>query len=74
MHEHKDFSKPSKPCHDGIYWIALTEYSQRSTHVPVFQLFLFFLHYFVFPKLAASSKKVNLRLIMTISTRFLSHL
>ena len=32
----KDFRKPSKPCHVGIHWIALTEYSQMSTHVPGF--------------------------------------
>ena len=25
--EHKDVCKPSKPCHVGIHWIALTEYS-----------------------------------------------
>ena len=28
------FLKPSKPCHVGIHWIGLTEYSQMSTHVP----------------------------------------
>ena len=26
-----------KPCHVGIHWIALVEYSQMSTHVPGFQ-------------------------------------
>ena len=31
------FSKPSKPCHSGIHWIALAEYSQMSTHMPGFQ-------------------------------------
>ena len=35
----KDFRKPSKPCHVGIHWTALTEYSQMSTHVPGFQSF-----------------------------------
>ena len=29
--------KPSKPCHVGIQWIALAEYSQMSTHKPGFQ-------------------------------------
>ena len=38
----KDFCKPSKPCLVGVHWIALTEYSQMSTHVPVFQSFLRF--------------------------------
>ena len=37
--EQKDLWDPSKPCHFGIYWIALTEYSQMSTHVPGFQSF-----------------------------------
>ena len=38
----KDFWKPSKPCHVGIHWIALTEYSQMSTHLPEFRSFLRF--------------------------------
>ena len=33
----KYFWKPSKPCHVGIHWIALGEYSQMSTHVSGFQ-------------------------------------
>ena len=32
----KDFRKLSKPCHVGIHWIALAEYSQMSTHTPGF--------------------------------------
>ena len=40
----KYFRKTSKPCHVGIYWIGLTEYSQISTHMPGFQSF-FFLDY-----------------------------
>ena len=28
----KDFRKPSKPCHIGIHWLALVEYSQMSTN------------------------------------------
>ena len=35
----KDFRKSSKPCHVGIHWIGLAEYSQISTHVPGFQPF-----------------------------------
>ena len=31
------FWKPSKPCNVGIRWIAFTEYSQMSTHMPFFQ-------------------------------------
>ena len=35
----KDFCKPSKPCHVGIHWKALAEYSQMSTLVPGFLSF-----------------------------------
>ena len=52
----KDFWKPSKPCHVGIHWIALTEYSQMSTHAWVSVIFLVcFLHYFVLFEWATSS-------------------
>ena len=34
-HGCKDFFKASKPCHVGIRRIALAEYSQMSTHVPL---------------------------------------
>ena len=40
----KSFWKPCNSCHDGIHWIALTKYSQTSTHVPGFQSFFRFLH------------------------------
>ena len=40
--ECKDIWKPSKPCHVDINWIALFEFSQMSTHVPGFQILLFF--------------------------------
>ena len=33
------FWKPFKPCHVGIHWRALAEYSQMSTHLPGFQSF-----------------------------------
>ena len=36
---YKDFYKPSKPCHVGIHWKALTEYSPMNTHVPGFKSF-----------------------------------
>ena len=31
--------KKSKPCHVGIHWMVLAEYSQMYTHVPGFQSF-----------------------------------
>ena len=34
--ERKYFGKPSKPCHAGTHWIALTEYFHMSTHMPGF--------------------------------------
>ena len=37
--ERKYFRKTSKLCHVGIHWIALTEHSQMSTHMPGFQSF-----------------------------------
>ena len=49
----------SKPCHVGIHWIALAEYSQMSTHTPGFQWFFIFLHHFVLDKLALSSLRVK---------------
>ena len=54
----KDFWK-SKPCHVGIHCIALTEYSQMSTHLPGFNYFSGFLHHFVLAKLANSSVRVK---------------
>ena len=35
----QSFRKTSKSCHVGIYWKALTEYSQMSTHMSWFQSF-----------------------------------
>ena len=55
----KDFWKPLKPCHVGIHWIALAEYSQMSTHLPGFIDFSGFLHYFVLAILDTSSIRVN---------------
>ena len=39
--ERKYFWKLSKPCQIGIHWKALTEHSQKSTHVPGFQSIYF---------------------------------
>ena len=48
--------KSSKPCHVGIYWIALVEYCQMSTQVPRFQYFFkVFSHYFVLAKVPTST-------------------
>ena len=38
----KIFKDHRKPCHVGIHWIALTEYSQMSTHMQGFQSFFKF--------------------------------
>ena len=55
----KDFWKSPKPCYVGIWWIALSEYSLMSTHVPGFQSFFRVLHNFVLAKLADSSIRVK---------------
>ena len=41
--DRKDFINLSKPCHVGIHWIALAEYSHMSTHLPGFHSFFRFL-------------------------------
>ena len=33
---HNGFKNPSEPCQVGIHWIAPTEYSHMSTHIPGF--------------------------------------
>ena len=56
----KDILKPCKPCHVGIYWIALSEDSQMSTYVPGFRsFFIFFCIILYWQKLATSSKRVK---------------
>ena len=40
----KDMFIPTKPCHGGIHWIALAEYSQMSPHVPGFQYYFVLYH------------------------------
>ena len=49
---HKDFWKTSKPCHVGIHWIALPEYSHMSTHSLGFQTFLRFFASFCIGKIS----------------------
>ena len=39
----KDFWKPSKPCHTGIYWISLAE--QKSTHCQGLSFFRVFISF-----------------------------
>ena len=56
----KDFWKTSEPCHVGIHWIALTEYSQMSIHVTGVQSFFRVLHHFGLVKLVTSSIRVKL--------------
>ena len=54
--ERKDFFKSSKPCHVGIHWKALAEYSSMGTHVPRFESFYkVFLHHFVLAKFALAA-------------------
>ena len=61
----QNLRKPSKPCHVGIHWITLAEYSQMSTHMLGFRwFFLHFWHNFVLAKLDTSSIRVNSVLIM----------
>ena len=55
----KDFSKLPLPCHVGVLWIALTEYSKMSTQMPGFQYFFRLLHHLVIVKLATSSTRVK---------------
>ena len=53
----KDFRKLSKRCHVGTHLIALTEYSQMSTHVPGFQSFLRFFVSFCIGKISHQQHK-----------------
>ena len=47
-----------------MHLIALAEHSQMSAHVPGFQEFSGFLHYFVLTKLATSSIRVKYILVL----------
>ena len=58
----QSFRKPSEPCHVGIHWKALAEYSQMSTMYQGFShVFLGFLHHFVLAKLAISIRVNGLK-------------
>ena len=48
----KDFLNLSKPCHVGIHWKALAEYSQMSTMCQGFSSFSGFFNHFVLAKLS----------------------
>ena len=55
------FWKPPKPCHAGIHWIALLEYSQMPVHMcQGFNHFSDFSHHFVMAKLVTRSIRVKL--------------
>ena len=49
--------KTPKPCHVGIHWIALTEHSQMSTHMPGFQSFFGFFASFCIGKISHQQHK-----------------
>ena len=53
----KYFWKPSKPCHVGIHWIELAEYSQMSTHLPGFLSFFRFLTSFCIGQISHQQHK-----------------
>ena len=53
------FLKTSEPCHVGIYWIALAEHPQMSTHLPVFRLIFHYFFCIVLVKLSTSSMRVK---------------
>ena len=56
--EPKDFWKPSKPCHVGIHWIALT--FRWEPMCQSFRFFLGFWPHFVLGNLATSSIRVKM--------------
>ena len=49
--------KSPKPCHVGMHWIALTEYSQMSTHVPGFRSFFSFFASFCIDQISHHQQK-----------------
>ena len=61
----RTFLKPFKLWHVGIHWIALAEYSQMSTHVPVSH-FLGFCTILYWPNLAASSIGVKVEILHSL--------
>ena len=59
----KDLWKQANPCHVGIHWKALADFSQMSTHVSGFRSFFRFFASFVFAKVATSSIRVNILIL-----------
>ena len=57
----KYFRKPSKSSHVGIHWIALTQYSHKSTHVPGFQYFLRFFASFCIGQISHQQHKGGIK-------------
>ena len=55
--EHKNLWKPSKPCHVGIHWKALAEYSQITTHLPGFWWFFRFFASFCIGRISQQQHK-----------------
>ena len=53
----KDFRNPSKPCHVGIHWKALAEYSQINARFSAISVYL---NDFVLIKSVTSSIKVKI--------------
>ena len=49
-------NQKSKPCHVGIHWIALTEYSKMSTHLPGLQSFFRFFGIFCIGQIGQQHK------------------
>ena len=63
LHKTQRFFKPFKPCHVGIHWIVLTEYSQMSTYMPGFQSFFRFFASFCIGQFSHQRAAWGLRLI-----------
>ena len=53
----KTFCKPSKPCHVGIHWKDLAQYSRMSTHMPWFKSFPSFFASFCFDQISHQQHK-----------------
>ena len=77
----KVFQKPSKPCHVGINWIALSLslsiLSDECPYMPGFQSIFRFFHCFVLAKLASSSilgLRVHLETAVWVYDRFKNNL
>ena len=58
--ERKVVWKPFKPCHFGIHWIVLSEYSRISIHMSGFHSFSGFLHHFILDNFFTSRIRVKI--------------